>query len=63
MDRLTRGVGARIRLYRRKKNLSLTDLSRLTGIAASNLSSIELNKTSPTLNTLIKIADAFDMKV
>ncbi len=34
----------------------------MTGIAASNLSSIELNKTSPTLNTLIKIADAFEMK-
>jgi|UniRef100_A0A7C4AQJ3 transcriptional regulator with XRE-family HTH domain len=62
MDSLTKGVGARIRLYRKKKRLSLTDLSRLTGIAASNLSSIELNKTSPTLNTLIKIADAFEMK-
>ncbi len=62
MDGLAKGVGARIRLYRKKKRLSLIDLSRLTGIAASNLSSIELNKTSPTLNTLIKIADAFEMK-
>jgi len=63
MGGLTKGVGARIRLYRKKKRLSLTDLSRLTGIAASNLSSIELSKTSPTLNTLIKIADAFEMQV
>lgn len=58
-----KGVGGRIRLYRKNRGLSLTDLSRLTGIAASNLSSIELNKTSPTLNTLVKIADAFQMKV
>lgn len=56
-------VGARIRAYRDRQGLSLTDLSKLTGIAASNLSSIELNKTSPTLNTLMRIASAFGKKV
>jgi len=55
-------VGAKIRAYRKRKKLSLTDLSRLTGIAASNLSSIELSKSSPTLSTLMKIASAFGMK-
>jgi len=55
-------VGAKIRAYRKRKQLSLTDLSRMTGIAASNLSSIELNKSSPTLSTLMKIASAFGMK-
>ncbi len=55
-------VGARIRAYRKRKGLSLNQLSRLTGIAASNLSCIELNKSSPTLNTLRKIAHAFDTK-
>jgi len=56
-------LGAQIRAYRKKKKLSLIALSRLTGIAASNLSSIELNKSSPTLITLVKISRAFDMKV
>jgi transcriptional regulator with XRE-family HTH domain len=56
-------VGSRIRAYRKRKKLSLNELSGLTGIAASNLSSIELNKTSPTLNTLLKIARAFNVKV
>ncbi|MEI8183199.1 MAG: XRE family transcriptional regulator [Desulfomonile sp.] len=56
-------LGAQIRAFRKKKKLSLTALSRLTGIAASNLSSIELNKSSPTLITLVKIADAFHMRV
>lgn len=55
-------VGARIRAYRKKKGLSLTELSNRTGIAASNLSSIELGKSSPTLSTLIKIAAAFNLR-
>jgi transcriptional regulator with XRE-family HTH domain len=55
-------VGALIRAYRKKKRLSLVELSNRTGIAASNLSSIELGKSSPTLSTLIKIAAAFNMR-
>jgi len=55
-------LGANIRASRNKRNMSLTELSEKTGIAASNLSSIELGKSSPTLNTLVKIAAAFNMK-
>lgn len=57
------GVGAKIRAFRKNRGLSLVELASRTGIAASNLSSIELNKSSPTLNTLIKIAGAYGMKV
>ena len=42
--------------------MSLVELSERTGIAASNLSSIELGKSFPTLNTLMKIAAVFNMK-
>jgi transcriptional regulator with XRE-family HTH domain len=56
-------VGEQIRAFRKKKKLSLIDLSKITGIAASNLSSIELGKSSPTLNTLVKIASAFQLRV
>lgn len=56
-------IGAKIRLYRKRKGFSLHKLSELTGIAASNLSSIELNKTSPTLQTLARISDAFEVKI
>jgi XRE family transcriptional regulator, regulator of sulfur utilization len=55
-------IGANIRAFRQKKKLSLNELSRLTSISASNLSSMELGKSSPTLSTLTKIAAAFDMK-
>lgn len=56
-------VGAKIRAYRLRRGISLTSLSEITGIAASNLSSIELDKTSPTLATLVKIASAFGVRV
>ncbi len=56
-------VGACVRTYRKRAGLSLKALSERTGIAASNLSAIELNKSSPTLATLIKIAEAFGLKV
>ncbi len=56
-------LGAKIRAYREKKKVTLNELSKLTGIAASNLSSIELDKSSPTLSTLMKIASAFGAKV
>lgn len=55
-------IGSRIRSLRKRKRLSLNQLAALTGIAASNLSSIELNKTSPTLGTLAKIASAFEVR-
>jgi transcriptional regulator with XRE-family HTH domain len=62
MGRLDWDVGAKIRAFRLRKKVSLNELSRMTGIAASNLSSMELGKSSPTLNTLVKISDAFGIK-
>jgi transcriptional regulator with XRE-family HTH domain len=56
-------VGPKIRAYRKRRGLSLNEVSRLTGIAASTLSAIELDKSSPTLATLTKIASVFHMKV
>lgn len=56
-------VGSRIRAQRKRRKLSLNQLATMTGIAASNLSSIELNKSSPTLGTLSRIAAAFEMKI
>jgi transcriptional regulator with XRE-family HTH domain len=55
-------VGANIRALRKRRRLSLNELSRLTGISASNLSHMELGKSAPTLSTLAKIAAALGMK-
>ena len=56
-------VGPKIRAYRKRRGLYLNEVYRLTGIAASTLSAIELDKSSPTLATLTKIASVFRMKV
>lgn len=63
MSEIQPDIGAAIRALRKRKGFSLNLLAEKTGIAASNLSSIELNKTSPTLHTLVRIASAFDLKV
>lgn len=56
-------IGSKLRAFRKTKNLTLNQLASITGIAASNISAIELGKSSPTLNTLVKFAHAFNMKV
>ena len=62
MAQLDWDVGSKIRIFRLRRKISLNELSRMTGIAASNLSSMELGKSSPTLSTLVKIADAFEVR-
>lgn len=62
MAQLDWDVGSKIRIFRLRKKISLNELSRMTGIAVSNLSSMELGKSSPTLSTLVKIADAFEVR-
>lgn len=53
-----------IKEIRKKKNINLYRLSKLTGLTRSYLRDLENNrKNNPTLNTLIKIANAMDVKV
>jgi hypothetical protein len=55
-------LGRNLRAFRHKKKLSLIGLSKMTGIAASNLSSMELGKSSPTLETVARLAEAFGIR-
>lgn len=43
--------------YREKKNLSLDNVSSLTGVSKSMLAQIEKGKANPTINTVWKIAN------
>ena len=47
---------------RKEMRLSLRDISRLTGIAASTISRIENGRLSPTLDIAAKLATALNMK-
>lgn len=62
MRKMNSRVAARIRGYRLKRGITLNQLSERTGIAASTLSAMETNKSSPTLNTLINIAKVFNVR-
>lgn len=50
-----------IRFLRKKRHMTLTQLSRKTGITAAHLSMIERDKREPSLQALQKIADALEV--
>lgn len=56
-------VGERVRDVRKKKGLSLTDISQRTGILESTLGEIEKGNMDPPLGTVIKLAKALEMKM
>lgn len=49
-------VELRIREVRESKNISLTELSKLTNISKSHLSNIERGEKEPSISILIRIA-------
>ncbi|MGP3988873.1 helix-turn-helix domain-containing protein [Streptomyces sp. 3N207] len=51
-------VGHRLRRVREKKNLSLAELSRTTGVSKSTLSRLESGHRKPSLELLLPIAAA-----
>jgi transcriptional regulator with XRE-family HTH domain len=56
-------VGAQIRERRKRKGLTISDLSRVTGISKSNLSKIETGTISASLNSLSAIAGALSVRI
>jgi len=55
-------VGAKIKMLREDKAVSLKDLSERTGLSTAVLSQIENHLVSPPLGTLIRLAKALDVK-
>lgn len=53
----------RIREYRRKNNLTTTELGGLIGLSQSTISKIENGQTSPKVEWLEKITDVFGCTV
>ena len=54
------GIGERIKAIREEKELSLEQLSNLTGFDIEFLANIEADKVEPQLGTLMKLAKALD---
>ena len=51
-------VGKRIKSIRKRKNLTLQEVSEKSGMSATAISGIERNVSSPTVTTLVAIAPA-----
>jgi transcriptional regulator with XRE-family HTH domain len=56
-------LGTRIRSIRKEKGLSILDLKNITGLSKSTISEIENDKSSPTAETLSKIATGLGVTV
>lgn len=56
-------VGENIREKRRLKDISQNKLAKLAGIAQATLSAIENSTKSPTIDTVIMLADALECSV
>jgi len=54
------GVGERLGVLRKEKDISLEELSKLTGFDVDFLSDIEQNKVQPQLGTSIRLSKALD---
>jgi transcriptional regulator with XRE-family HTH domain len=53
-------IGARIRVIREEKHVSMEELSKLTGFDVAFLAGIEKGEVQPQLGTLIKLSKALD---
>jgi transcriptional regulator with XRE-family HTH domain len=60
---LERALGAKIRMIRRERDLSVSDLSSAASISAGMLSKIENGQISPSLSTLQSIAGALNVSL
>ena len=53
--------GGKLRAVRERKNITLKDVAGLAGVSESLVSQIERNKVSPSIDTLLSIADVLDI--
>ncbi len=60
---LTVDVGARLKQLRSERNKSMRALARASGLSTNALSMIERGRTSPSVSTLYKLAEALEVPI
>ncbi len=53
--------GSKLRAVRERKGITLKDVANIASVSESLVSQIERNKVSPSIDTLLKIADALNI--
>ncbi|WP_113154421.1 helix-turn-helix domain-containing protein [Nitratireductor sp. OM-1] len=59
----TQALGARLRHLRKSRQLTLSDLASLSGVAVSTISKIENGALSPTLDKVLRLAEGLDLTI
>src|SRR5215470_17913857 len=62
-DAISVDVGKRLNELREMRNISMRTLATKSGLSANALSMIERGKTSPSVSTLYKLADALGVSI
>jgi transcriptional regulator with XRE-family HTH domain len=62
-DRVRLILAGNLKLYRGRRNWSQADLAEKSGLSVVYLSDIERGNKWPYLDTLVKLAEAFEMEV
>jgi len=57
-NKLKRNIASNLRQYRAKNRISQEKLSDLTGVSQQFICNIETEKVNPSVETLLKIAEA-----
>jgi transcriptional regulator with XRE-family HTH domain len=60
---VTIDVGSRLRQLRTERGMSMRALARASGLSTNALSMIERGRTSPSVSTLYKVADALEVPI
>lgn len=60
---MVKSIGERIKSLRNERNMTLAELSQKTSLSTSYLSQLERDKTTPSLSSLVEIANALDVNV
>lgn len=63
LDNLSKIFGKRIKIERIKQEISQEKLAELSGLHRTTLGSIENGKTSPTLDSIARIANALNLTI
>ena len=63
VDHAVRDVGARLKSWRQKRNLTLDELSAQTGISPSTISRLESGKRAPNLELVVPLARALRLEL
>ncbi len=60
---MVKSIGERIKSLRNERNMTLAELSQKTNLSTSYLSQLERDKTTPSISSLVEIANALDVNV